>query len=177
MDEIEKVDNGLENDTPKIDYAEEIKKVNEELVVLKNNFSTKLYTIRGGKEYAKSLRNWLINEAEWNYSECYAILKLVDAVDIGLGRIDTKECKEFKLLNVEMSALNVLFQKTKGKGFHQAKKFHDILKPIIDVLSTEVKKDSELINRHEFKLSSYMEGIEPAPEVMDGLPEVEEKTE
>lgn len=145
-----------------------------ELEELKSSYSTKRYNIRGGRNYATSLKKWLTNDAKWNYSEAYAVVKLTESVDYGITLLNEKKESEFTLLNVELSALNVLFQKVEGKGYHSAKLFRDIMMPVIDVLSTEVKADSDKIDRLDFKITSWKEGIQPAPEVDLTGDEIEE---
>ena len=145
---------------------EEIEAKLIELNAVKAELDGKFYLVEGGKAYGEKLRSWLINDAKWNYSEAVAICKLEKAVGDALKKIEIGETKgNFYMLGIEMKALNMIFTKYDGKGYHSAAKFKEVLMPIIDILSTTVLQDEQLLDRVKFQIASWTQGVEPVPEV------------
>lgn len=160
---VETIENEIEKlNEPQID-VEKLNAAVVEYEAFKKELEEKQYIINGDKDYAKLLRAWLINDVKWSYSEVIAVTKLEESISQKI------ENTEFSLLAIEMRALNHLFQKTEGKGFHSAIKFQQIIMPIINVLSNDVKNDDDKLSRMQFKVSSLTEGIEPAEELMEGI--------
>jgi len=130
----------------------------------------KQYLIEGGVKVANGVNAWLATEAKWIYSECIAVTKLMAELEQSIKNIkEGKTGQKFYLSLGPLTALNYLFQKTEGKGFHSAKKFADIAIPIIDTMNGSVNKDNEIMKRLEFGLATVKEGLEPAKDLMAGI--------
>ena len=158
------IDAQLEN-VPELS-KEEIDKKLTELKAKKEELKGKFYLIEGGKEYGEKLRAWLINDAKWNYSECVAIVKLSEAVGSAIKRIAIGEAAgKLYMLGIELKAINMMFQKYEGKGWHSANKFNDILMPILNVVNSSVRIDDQAMEVLDFQIASWSTGVEPAPEI------------
>lgn len=172
MDEV--VETPVEEQIPVSGVVEvsqdEINAAVAELAKKQDEIKNKFYLIEGGKEYGEKLRAFIITDIKWTFGQAIGICKLEEAVSAALKKIEIGETAgKFYMLGIELVALHMLLKSTEGKGIHAAKKFRDIIEPLNNTLGTSVKADEEVINRLEFQISSWKQGIQPAEEVMDGI--------
>lgn len=139
-----------------------------------NEIRSKEYLIVGGLEVANKIREWLIKESKWRYSECIAVFKVLKEIDDSIANIQGgKTGGKFYLKEGPLMALNMLYQNAEGVGWHSAVKFKDIVMPVMDTINTSLKTDAEILKRLEFKVEAYRHGIETDESLMEGIEGIE----
>jgi hypothetical protein len=109
---------------------------------LDTELENKLYLVEGKQEIAEKLKNFIINEAEWKFSESIGIIQTEEDLSKCIKDLSSGKRKELMLSNLAIEAIYYFLTKVTGKGIETSKTYLELLKPISDSLS-RAKADKE----------------------------------
>jgi hypothetical protein len=146
------------------------------LVALKSkleNFEKELegktYLVEGKTEIAEKLSDFIINEAEWKFSECLGVIQVEKDLQTCIKDLSSGKRKELMLSVVAIEAVYYFLSKQMGKGLESARKYMELLKPVSDSLS-RAKQDKDKKDQLVRDIGTVEHAIE-----MGAVPEHEEK--
>jgi hypothetical protein len=105
---------------------------------------SKSYLIEGKTEIAKSLLDFVINEAEWKFSESMGVLESVRQLESAVKDLESGKRKELLLPNLAIEAIYYFMTKKTGVGLASAQEYFKLLKPVTDALQrARIDKDKK----------------------------------
>jgi hypothetical protein len=118
----------------------------------------KKYIIKGNEEFFNNLMLFIENEAQWSFHESIGVLELKKQFDKQMGDYKKGKTKSFCLDSVGLEACYYFLSKVKGKGYEEAKRFQELLRPIAEAMTLS-KTDSEKIDALRKDLATIEEGL------------------
>lgn len=124
----------------------------------------KKYLIPGGKDVAKLIKQYVVKEAKWRFTESLGVIEINRAMH---EFIQDESKKELMITPLALEALYYFMSKHDGVGLPAAEKFTSLLKAInqakhrADEDKKEFDKDKKEIEEMQFKLQSLEHGVDP----------------
>lgn len=155
----------------KVIFDNSVKEYNEKIA----NFIEQKFEIGGGIEVATYIAEFLKSKAKWTYVESKMIVQIYSNLvdEIELVKSGTQE--NIRLKSMDIEAINYFMQSYSDYGLETAMEFFNSCNSIIEAIkpTEEFKKilddDKKRIEIEQFNMNSYQYGVDPSPEVADGI--------
>lgn len=156
--EIELVVDKKTEDKPKSKINPEVieklqKAIDEKITELDN----KKYLIPGGDEIAKLIKQFIVKDAKWRFTECLGIIEINRAMHEFIS--DTTK-KELMVTPLTLEALYYFMSKHEGEGLPSAEKFTSMLKSI-NQAKHRADEDKKEFEQMKFRMQSLQHGVDP----------------
>lgn len=150
----------VKNDTLTEIQLKAIQDAQDELTKLRNEMNEKKYLVGINKDQIKKLKQFMINDAPWKYTEGLGIIEL--------RKILTESEKSGKLF-LDATALEAAFyyltkvegtgEKTNMTSITTVDEYIALVKPFQQLFNGEIAKDAEKIKKAEFVLEARAQGV------------------
>ncbi len=134
-----------------------IKKLKEEIAAKEDELENKKYLIPGGKDIAKAIKQFVVKNAKWKFTECLGIVEINKQMH---EFINDPEAKELMVQPLVLEAFYYFLAKHEGIGHPEAEKFITLLKSINQAKS-RADQDKKEIEEMRFRLQSLEHGVDP----------------
>ncbi|MCK9575376.1 MAG: hypothetical protein WC979_00870 [Candidatus Pacearchaeota archaeon] len=136
---------------------EVIEKLKIEIEEKKDELENKKYLIPGGDAIAKKIKQFIVKEAKWRFTECIGVLE----VNRILHDFITDPARaELMITPVALEALYYFMSKHEGKGLPEAEAMTELIKAINQAKS-RAEQDKREFEEMTFRLQSLEHGVDP----------------
>jgi hypothetical protein len=119
----------------------------------------KKYVVEGKADVASTLHKFLLEEAQWKFSEALGVIESVKQVEEASKALMTKKTTELMLPTLAIEAIYYFLTKVEGVGTIAANEYVAVLKPVSDALSRakQERTDLEQLQRDKGTLESAID--------------------
>jgi hypothetical protein len=118
----------------------------------------KYYVVDGGADTGKALLKFVVEEAQWKFTEAYGIMECSKELEAAIKKAEVDKVLFLQILPIE--ALWFFLNKVEGKGYKEARYYHDqLLKPIGSALHN-IKADRDAVNELMLRQGSLEAGAD-----------------
>ncbi len=139
-----------------------LEQAEKDLEAIKTEIVEKRYTVDVEKNDIVNLKNYIIKDAPWKFTECLGIVEVEKSMAIAIKN------EKLALGAVELEAIYYYLSKVEGFGktpetensFKSVEDYIRVLKSIT-ILMEDLKSDGERLRKAEFVAAARREGIDP----------------
>lgn len=152
-------------------YDDSVKEYNEKIA----NFIEQKFEIDGGIEVATYISEFLKNKAKWTYVESKMIVQIYSNLVDEIELIKSGNQENIRLNSMDIEGINYFMQSYSDYGLETAMDFFNSCNSIIEAFKPTqkfkeiLKEDAQRIEIEQFNMNSYLYGVDPSPEVADGI--------
>lgn len=154
---VEKNDAGIESKPASKINPEIIEKLKETIDEKTEELENKKYLIPGGKEVAKSIKQFIVKQAKWKFTESLGIVEINRQMH---EFINDPASKELMVPPLVLEAFYYFLSKHEGIGLPEADAFVSLLKAINQAKS-RADNDKKELEEMRFRLQSLEHGVDP----------------
>lgn len=133
-----------------------IEKAEKEMKFLVKELDSKKYLLTKDKKIAKSILDFIENEAKWKSTECFGVIEISKQIKKFLNGED----KNLMVDATAAQAIRYFLSSKEGVGVENAKKFSIMIKPVNDTIEL-MKADKQKFDELNLRIESLKNGLDP----------------